>query len=265
MRSGVFGFVVVHLFAMQLTSSVAFAEQKTATAAANGEEVSAEDLALGKPAPVQSAQPQPAPAAPATTPPTVAPPTAAAPQTAAVTPTAVTQPPVETVPNPMLASTAVIANGVQTTAVVDIRLLPKQLPYRGENAMDGYVLDERRRWWMIILGGALFGIGYVGSIAVGGDHDFDNGFGFTPIPLAGPWITMATHDDECLDEDFCVEDSSVDAQLGALGVLQLAGAVLLPIGLMSTKQVWIRKDLALGIAPTRLGRSGYGAVLEGTF
>lgn len=263
MRSGVLGIVVAHSLVILLASAAALAEptksaRDSAAPAAKeaekkGEEVNASDLALGQPAPSEPAQAPASPQATATaSPPTVAPQAQAA--------------PVQTVASPTLASTAVIANGVQTTAVVDIRLLPKQLPYRGEQTMDGYVLDERRRWWMIITGGALFGLGYIAALAGGSEHDFDHGFGFMAIPVAGPWVTMATHDEVCADDgEVCFEDNSEDAQLAAVGILQVAGAVLLPIGLMSTKQVWLRKDLAVGFMPTRVGRNGYGAVLQGTF
>lgn len=284
MRCGVLVLVVAHLLTGALVSSPAAAEKSPAktkaaiaqtptqdeasahsAGATHAEDIDAEALALGQPA-----LRQPAAATSATTP------TAAtsggssantvSPVHVAPSSTTVAAPAGPTVASPTLAMAAVISDGVRTTAVVDIRLLPKRLPYKGEQAVDGYVLEERRRWWMIIAGGVLFGVGYAAAIVAGNDHGFDNGLGFSAIPVAGPWVALAMHDDHCIDDATCSdEDTHADTQLAVGGLLQAAGAVLLPIGLFSQQQVWLRKDLAVSVSPTRIGRSGYGAVLHGSF
>lgn len=249
MRFGSVFLVVAQLVFTLTVSPIAAAEETPPTTAddSSGQtaEVAAEDLALGQPAPAEPAEPA-EPAGPAAT----AEPSHAPPQT---------------VGSPGLAAAAVISDGTQTTAVVDIRLLPKRLPYRGEQAIDGYVLDERRRWWMIIAGGALFGIGYIAAVAAANEHDFQSGLGFTAVPIAGPWIALATHDENCSDDIICATEDRVEAPLVLGGIMQAAGAVLLPIGIMSIKQVWLRKDLAVGLVPSRMGRNGYGALLGGRF
>jgi hypothetical protein len=250
MRVGVVGVAVAQLFLVLTISAAVLGETTSRPTVTTGDEVAAEDLALGQPAPTSDQTSAPS------TPQVAPPPPSGAPSVTAT----------QIVASPTLASTTVITNGMPMTASVDIRLLPKHLPYRDEPAMDGYVLDERRRWWMVIMGGALFGLGYVAAIVTGNEHEFDNGMGFTAIPIAGPWISMATFDNSCPIDEVCEDDEdSMRAQLAAGGLLQVAGAVLLPFGLMSSKHIWVRKDLAVGITPSQIGRSGYGALFSGTF
>jgi hypothetical protein len=280
MRSRVLCFLLVaHAVSMLFPTSVAEAAESTAqgsgvassNAVASGkthvthaggasDEVAVEELALGPKVqtqpPSDSNTMQPRSPSAQTLPKAN---TAATPQATTGTPNSVT--------DPRLASGATIFDGVRTTVVADIRLLPRRLPYRGEKAIDGYVLDERRRWWMIIAGGALFGIGYAAAIVTGNENDFKSGMGFTAIPVAGPFIAMAAFDggcDDAVQNTSCV-DEDAKAQLALAGILQIAGAVLLPIGVFSTKQMWLREDLSVAVSPTRVGRTGYGAVLTGTF
>jgi hypothetical protein len=139
---------------------------------------------------------------------------------------------------------------------------PKRLPYNGEAEMPGYKLQEKRRWWMIGFGGALFGLGYIGGIAVGADHDFRNGLGFTAIPLAGPWVALGMQDDECEVTFEC--SGASDESLAAVGIVQDIGGVLLAIGLASTREVWVRNDVAWTVRPL-VGRERSGLQLSGTF
>lgn len=242
MRFGVSGLVtVVHLCSIVTTSHVC--AEPPAPTEPESQEVTSGDLALGQPVEsaatnpktsTSSAKPQPSP------------------QSA------------PTVVNPALANTALVADKTGSTVVVDIRLLPKRLPYRGEQSIDGYELDERRPWWMVISGGVLFVVGYVIPMAAANERSFKDGLGFTPIPIAGPLISLAMME-ECRNDIDCPSEASTRAVLLAGGVLQLAGAVLLPIGLSTSKKMWLRRDLAVGVSPAPVGRSGYGAVVNGTF
>lgn len=233
--------MAVHLCSLVAPSRVHAAPAASTETSSN--DVTSDDLALGQPLkPAATPAPDSRPARTQTSPSTTTP----------------------TVVSPALASTALVADRTGTTSVVDIRLLPKRLPYRGEQAMDGYVLEERPRWWMIISGGVLFATGYVIGIAAANERDFSDGMGFSAIPIAGPWISLAMVED-CSDDISCSDEESIRAQLLVSGVFQLAGAVLLPIGLSTTRQAWVRKDLAVSFGPARVGRSGYGAVFSGTF
>lgn len=154
----------------------------------------------------------------------------------------------------------------------DVRTdLPKRLPYREEQSMPGYVLQEHKRWWMVGVGGAMFALGYVVGLGVAGDRDFDNGLGFAAIPIAGPWVALAMHDDCTEDEavissssDVSCNEESIQAGLVASGVMQTGGAALLALALGSTRQVWVREDLAVQVTPL-VGRNANGLSLRGTF
>lgn len=146
----------------------------------------------------------------------------------------------------------------------DASARPKRLPYNGEAEMPGYQRQEQRRWWMLGVGGALFGLGYLGSIAIGAEHDFRDGLGFAAIPLAGPWVASAMHDHRCEDGSFDCSRSSDDASLAATGVIQGVGGVLLAIGLATTRDVWVRDDIAWGLSPV-VGNGRSGLQLNGAF
>lgn len=205
------------------------------------QEVRADDLALGKP----TTNTLPPPSTPSNAPQIVAPELA---QSATVAPKQSAR------PTPPSVATS--------EPLVEPEEGPKRLPYKGEAEMPGYQLEEQRRWWMIGLGGALFGVGYVAGIGVGADRDFRNGFGFTAIPIAGPWVALAMRNDECTPSLSCSNDS--DDALAAAGVLQAIGGIGLAIGLVSTRQVWVRKDVAWTLAPL-FGRQGTGLQVRGAF
>jgi hypothetical protein len=144
---------------------------------------------------------------------------------------------------------------LQAPEPVEGEVLPKRLPYQGEAAMPGYVLEEQRRTWLLVVGGGLFGVGYVIGLGVAGDQNFSNGLGFAAIPVVGPWIALNAHEDVCCD---------TDEGLAASGVIQDIGAILLGIGLASTRQVWMRSDLAWSVTPL-VGQERNGLLLRGTF
>jgi hypothetical protein len=228
--------------------------------------VESADLALGSestttagaPTPTTTVAPPPAQPAPATPAPGTAPSNSSE---TMVTTRMVTRP--DGLP-PMVAAPAL----EQRTVEVELRLLPKRVPYEGESAMDGYVLTERYRWWMIFGGGALFAIGYVGAMATASEHGFHDGLGFTAIPVAGPWLALGLHDEHCevgASGDFCRTDPDLKINLTTLGIIQTIGAVLLPVGLLSPYKVWLREDLAFTVTPAPVGIAGQGLQLNGTF
>lgn len=241
----------VGLFVALLTMSAAAdaepSAQETRTSAGQtrpeGHEVRADDLALGKPA---------EPPAEASAPPndSSAPPLIVAPE---LSQSATVSRPSPPVPAPEASSAEDVAAGESEAG-------PKQLPYQGEESMPGYELKEQRRTWMVAVGGGLFGIGYAIGIGVAADKGFENGLGFTAIPVVGPWVAMNAHDDVCPGDSSC----DPDEPLAGAGVLQGIGAVLLGIGLSATRQVWVRNDLAWSVTPLP-GHGRSGLQLSGTF
>lgn len=236
-------------------SSTAQAETKAKTAKSGvtqSQEVAAGDLALGKPVPTT---PTPAAAPPDT-----------ADNRYVYSPSLAATP--QTPPQPA----AVAAPAPEPMPEADVKSdLPKRLPYRNELTMQGYVLGEQKRWWMVGVGGAVFAIGYVVALGVAGDNDFKNGLGFAAIPIAGPWVALAMHE-PCDEEDFgapsssivTCNDSAINSGMIGSGVLQAGGALVLALGLGSSRQVWIREDLAVQVTPV-LGRNANGLSLSGTF
>lgn len=142
---------------------------------------------------------------------------------------------------------------------VDVRVLPKRVPYRNEMSMPGYVLDERPRWWLTVGGGASFVGGYIAGLAVASNNDFDHGTAFAAIPVAGPWIA-AFRTDGCTECDRDVRQTMVVA-----GLFQTLGAILLPIGVYTTRKVWLREDLALTVRHSSMGHAGQGLLVSGSF
>lgn len=238
----------------------------TQTTVLDAQTVESPDLALGSESTARGT-------APAAAPPVAPPPAqvAPAPTSADTVPANPTETMVTTrmVARPDLQPSMVTAPGIeQRTVEVELRLLPKRLPYEGEGVMDGYVLTERPRWWMIIGGGALFAIGYVGGMVAASEHGFHDGLGFTAIPVAGPWLAIGLHGEHCepgASGTTCSVDRDLKKDLAALGIVQTIGAVLLPVGLLSPYKVWVREDLAFTVAPASVGIAGHGLQIRGTF
>lgn len=219
-------------------------------------EVAADEFALGKPAPAPQGSAATAPNGGTPSPQIVAPDLA---QSAPIAPGA-SQPNESKASSPTAPPNRGTAaeDAAETWAAPD---QPSRLPFKGEVTMPGYVLREQPRWWMVALGGALFGLGYVGGVGIAADGDFGDGLGYAAIPVAGPWVALAMHDGAC-DDISCESDN--DEALAAVGVVQDIGALLLAIGLSTSRQVWIRQDLAWTVAPL-LGKTRSGVVLSGEF
>lgn len=250
---------ISYLILCTAVSAVAQTESPSAAASVSstepGEPIAAPDLALPNPEGADPSSPAAEPAMP---------PTAQAQPSPPANDTGVQT---RMVAAPDALPRTVAAPGIaQPTVEVPLSVLPKRRPYNGETTMSGYVLTERYRWWMVIGGGALFAVGYIGALSEGSAEDFHDGLGFTVIPVAGPWIALGVHDQHCETEFVggCVE-SDVEAHLIGLGILQAVGAVLLPAGLLAPYKVWLREDLAVSVTPSSVGATGQGLMLRGTF
>ena len=136
------------------------------------------------------------------------------------------------------------------------------LPVYGDYpAPPGYELVSRPNTGLIVGGLALFGASYAGGLIYAGANGFDQGLGWTAVPLVGPWIAVASHDFSCtIDADpfdplenqraaeecqqQAVTDATVVASLAAVGFGQLVGATLTVVGIVDTSEMWVRSDLA---------------------
>jgi hypothetical protein len=126
----------------------------------------------------------------------------------------------------------------------------------------GYHPETRVRKGLIIAGACTFGAMYLltALVAAAGDDVSSANGGNNPVaalwvPVAGPFIQMSQ-----------TSSSTANFFLAIDGLAQAGGAAMLIGGIASPKTVLVRDDLAkVWIAPTRVGRDGYGLGMTGTF
>ena len=127
----------------------------------------------------------------------------------------------------------------------------------------GYHPEKRIRKGLVIGGAVTFGIMYLFSaMAAAIDADTSRGYGERHstlgalwVPVAGPFVQMAR-----------TQSSTGNFFLAIDGIAQLGGAAMLIGGFAAPKTVLVRDDLAkIWIAPTRIGKDGYGLGMNGAF
>lgn len=136
----------------------------------------------------------------------------------------------------------------------------------GTRAPAGYTAVQRKRKGLIIGGAVTFGVSWTISAmaAAIGDDDArrngeDNELAAMWIPVAGPFIQMARSD-----------SSTARFFLFGLGGSQVAGAVMLYLGLTSKTTVYVRNDLVGSLhfapmTPTENNHYATGMVVGGRF
>lgn len=119
----------------------------------------------------------------------------------------------------------------------------------------------------LLLGsGALaLGVPYISSVLVAASTD-DSANNNLYIPVVGPWITLGQR--TCTDADPCEAEFLTGALLVGDGIMQ--GAGLLAIGASflvpeSATTVPLGASAKMTIAPTKVGRTGYGIGAVGQF
>ena len=156
---------------------------------------------------------------------------------------------------------------------------PAIIPYdEGDPMPPGYHLEDRIRKGPFVTGLAIGGAAYMLSVSIAAGDSFENQKGWLLLPAIGPWITLLARDDTCdvstttigsVDEarDCAYEASSAAEVLLVFdGILQGTGLLLVTIGLAAPRTVLVRDDAAeLVVQPVRVGRSGYGMGLSGSF
>jgi hypothetical protein len=128
----------------------------------------------------------------------------------------------------------------------------------------------------LVIGGIVaIGAPYIsGLLIAGAAMDFPNKSAFLAVPVAGPWLTLATRDtcEDSGDVFDCTDDEIARRVLLFDGIIQALGTALLVTGFTWTKTVWLREDLAdniqfmPGLNVARLpGDSPQGASVVGRF
>jgi hypothetical protein len=156
--------------------------------------------------------------------------------------------------------------------------LPPLLPYKkGLPVPAGYRVVERSATALTAGGAVTFLVAYAAGLGLAATQSFDNGTGYTAIPVVGPWAaiggrtfsckatvstsgTAATAQEvnrevnkqlnKCVGKAF--DEVTTVVFLTADGLIQLTGAVLFVIGLASGYEELVRDDLpktAISVGP----------------
>jgi hypothetical protein len=151
----------------------------------------------------------------------------------------------------------------------------------------GYHFEDRRRKGFLISGAIVLGIGYTVPIPVTATKSqtqsyyflADDQVPFDPhlllVPVIGPWAALADIPHYNCSEPpakgisgGCGESKANiwKAVLVADGLVQLTGATLLVLGLTWPRQQLVSNDYVNAqVVPVRLGSSGHGLAILGTF
>lgn len=141
---------------------------------------------------------------------------------------------------------------------------PNHLPYEpGQRVPDGYHIEERASRGLVIAGALTLGIPWAWGAATASDTNFEGKSSYLLIPVAGPWIFLATRDGAGCSNAVCIASNSV---LVLDGAAQAAGAIMLTAAFMyPRKQLVLNNEVSVAIVPTSMGRNGYGLGAIGSF
>lgn len=180
--------------------------------------------------------------------------------------------PAPVTPAPVVTSAPVTAASVTSAptlpphrpppAVSGLEGLPPLLPYKsGLPVPAGYRVVRRPATGLTVGGGLTFAAAYLAGLGLAASQNFENGTGYTAIPLIGPWAAIGGRSfsckvpitanatgaavqralNACVGEAFDEVTSVVF--LTADGLIQATGAVLFFVGLASGRDELVRKDL----------------------
>lgn len=145
----------------------------------------------------------------------------------------------------------------------------------GDPVPEGYRVVRRSRRGLVIAGSIVGGIAYSSSVVAAVAIAEDDSAPLL-IPVVGPWIMLATgsvKDRACsdaelrdyMDPERCGDRSGTRAALALDGLMQVAGATMLTIGLAYPSTRLVRNNFRLSMAPIPFGHTGYGLGAIGTF
>jgi hypothetical protein len=150
---------------------------------------------------------------------------------------------------------------------------PARLRYEeGDPIPPGYHVVQRARQGPVIAGTIVFSVSYGIALSAAMINDFDDQTQWLAIPVAGPWLMMWDRSrPQCNSQtgSGCVEESLETVlrfYLAFDGIAQAVGVGLLAFGVAGRK-ILVRDDsyARVRFTPTRIGSTGYGAVLSGRF
>lgn len=145
----------------------------------------------------------------------------------------------------------------------------------------GYRVVERSASGLTIGGGLTFLAAYAAGLGLAASQSFENGTGYTAIPVAGPWAAIGGRTFKCKAPvttntvqalqkaiNKCVgtafDEVTTVVFLTADGLVQATGAVIFLIGLGSGYQELVREDLPK-TAVTFFPEGGMGFSVSGNF
>jgi hypothetical protein len=150
---------------------------------------------------------------------------------------------------------------------------PARLRYEeGDPIPPGYHVVHRARNGLVIAGTIAFSVSYGIAFSVAMINDFDDQTHWLAVPVAGPWLMMwgrSRPDCDSQTGTGCVEESLETVlrfYLAIDGIAQAAGVGMLAFGIAG-RNILVRDDsyASVRLMPTRVGASGYGAMLMGRF
>ncbi len=145
---------------------------------------------------------------------------------------------------------------------------PAEMPYDPNRPVPaGYHIDERVRRGPLIAGAIVIGVPYVIGLNTAAAAGFENHSYWLAIPVAGPFLTLATRNKVCEKQNKttqenwdCLGDFFVGMLLVFDGIMQTTGGVLVGVGLGATKQVLVRDTARVRFGPRPVGTGcGFGA------
>jgi hypothetical protein len=129
-----------------------------------------------------------------------------------------------------------------------------------------------------LLAGGLIGTGaaYATGLIIGATQGFKNASGWLALPLAGPWLAIATRNFRVSCQASTVQNARkcINHAVGEVefttfvavdGVFQLAGGFVTLAGLLSTRQELWRSDLHFSFVPPAPGKRDCALTVQGNF
>lgn len=156
---------------------------------------------------------------------------------------------------------AVYAPTTTLPPALTLQHLPPLLPYKkGLPVPPGYRVVQRPATGLLLGGGLTFLAAYAAGLGLAASQGFENGTGYTAIPVVGPWAAIGGRTFRCQASltnntvahlqstiNKCVgtafDEVTTVVFLTADGLIQATGAVLFFIGLGSGYQELVREDL----------------------
>lgn len=140
---------------------------------------------------------------------------------------------------------------------------------------EGYVVQTRAASGLIAGGIVGLGITYVAGVVVASGEDFANGTTWALVPVIGPWGAIGARKYNCKANDVPAAKKCVKAAVGEVrtvtflavdGIGQMASAVVLLAGLLSSSEELVRQDLVkVSVSVPEARGEPWGLTFRGTF